>query len=112
MSQCFQGGADCDPSSLPERAAAFLSDRSLGTLTGPRRMGREALVEFVADAARSAGRRVAVLPSSPCNDPDVIVFLHWRDIDERLVAAHPGADVLFGQDLCHQVPSVVRVVKS
>lgn len=108
--QCFQGEED-DSSTLPTRISAFVSDRSLGAVTGPRRMGRENLVAAVADVARSGGSRVSVVPGAPVDDPDVIVFLHWKDIDEALVAAHPGADVLYGQDLCHQVPSVVRVVK-
>lgn len=109
MCQCFQG--EEDSTALPEKAATFVSDRSLGAVTGPRRMGRENLVLYVADAARAAGRTVMVVPGDPVDSPDTIIFMHWRDIDESLVAANPGADVLYGQDLCHQVPSVVRVVK-
>ena len=44
---------------------------------------------------------------------NIILFSYVNDyIDEDLVDRHPDADVLYGQDLCHQVPAVVRVVKA
>lgn len=101
-----------DPSTFPDRADTFLSDRSLGTLTGPRRFGRENLVIRVAEIARSKGLRVYLYPEEAVEDPDVILFDHWRDIDESLVASSPDADVLYGQDLCHQVPAIVRGSRS
>lgn len=100
-----------DPSTLAARLDAFCSDRSIGSLTGPRRMGRENLARLVAGHMRDSGRRVSLYPSDPVDDPEAIVFLHWRDIDEEYVASHPGADVIYGQDICHQVPAAVRVVK-
>lgn len=101
-----------DESTLSERMSVFVSDRSVGALTGPRRMGRENLVAMVADAVRATGRRVMIVPGDRSENPDVILFSHWRDIDESLVSENPDADVLYGQDLCHQVPAVVRVVKT
>lgn len=101
-----------DESTLSERMSMFVSDRSVGALTGPRRMGRENLVAAVADAIRGAGKTVMVVPGGPVEHPDVILFSHWKDIDESLVSGNPDADVLYGQDLCHQVPAVVRVVKA
>ncbi len=101
-----------DESTLSERMSAFVSDRSVGALTGPRRMGRENLVATVADAVRATGRTVMTVPGDRMEHPDVILFSHWRDIDESLVSENPDADVLYGQDLCHQVPAVVRVVKT
>ncbi len=101
-----------DESTLSERMSVFVSDRSVGALTGPRRMGRENLVAAVADVVRKTGKTVMVVPGERVEHPDVILFSHWKDIDESLVSGNPEADVLYGQDLCHQVPAVVRVVKS
>lgn len=101
-----------DPDTLDDRLDAFISDRSVGALTGVRRSGRDNLVEAVAERLRSKGVRVSIIPGSPIGDPEAIIFRHWKDIDEEMVDSHPGADVLYGQDLCHQVPAVVRVIKT
>lgn len=106
---CIEGD---DSGTLDSRMAAFCSDRSMGSVTGPRRMGRGELVDRVAGVLRASGRRVSVFPSDMVERPDAIIFYHWRDIDEAYVSSNPGADVLYGQDLCHQVPAVVRVVKA
>lgn len=104
--------AEDDLGTLDERLDVFVSDRSVGSLTGPRRFGRDNLVEAVAEKLRSNGMKVSLVPGSPIESPEVIVFRHWRDIDEGMVEGNPGADVLYGQDLCHQVPAVVRVIKT
>lgn len=100
-----------DPGALGERLDVFVSDRSVGSLTGPRRFGRDNLVKAVAEKLRSNGVKVSLVPGSPIESPEVIIFRHWKDIDEGMVGCNPGADVLYGQDLCHQVPAVVRVIK-
>ena len=39
--------------------------------------------------------------------PDIsgrtVIFRHWSDIEEM-----DDKDILYGQDLCHQVPAIVR----
>lgn len=92
---------------LRMRVEAFLEDRSADTVTGPRRMGRTPLVEFVRATAEDVGLTVW---SPGCEGCDVIILDHWSEIPgmEDVIRGNPDADVLFGQDLCHQVPAVVR----
>ncbi len=103
---------DEDPGDLDVRVRAFAFDRSAGSVTGIRRMGRIELVDMVSRILESEGRRVMRIPGTEISDPDVLLFDDWRDIDEELISEHPDADVLFGQDLCHQVPAVVRALGS
>ena len=108
MTECLSPLSD--PSLLESRTERFLSDRSADTLTGPRRMGRTPLVEFVAAAARRSGLRVWT-EADPVDRPDLILLDHWSGIPaaEAVIGSNPDADVVFGQDLCHQVPAVVRL---
>lgn len=101
--------AEEDPGTLSQRVSTFVSDRSVGAVTGPRRMPREDFVRFVADAAADAGLKVSVEPDGEVRGADVLVFMHWKEVDDAAVAANPQADVLCGQDLCHQVPAVMRL---
>ncbi len=96
------------PSSFPDRMDAFIADIAVGTLTGPRRLGRENLVRMFAEYIGTKGLSVMVVPGGSVVDPDVIIFDHWNDIDDSLLVEHPNADVMYGQDLCHQVPAIVR----
>ena len=105
MSCC---SAEEDPATLDARVSAFVSDRSVGAVTGPRRMSREDFVRYVADAARAKGKDVAVEPA-PGDRAGTLVFMHWKDVDDSVLASNPDADVLCGQDLCHQVPVVIRL---
>ena len=103
---------DDDATRLSDRVASFLSDRSTDSVLGPRRFGREALVDYVVDAARSRGLSVWT-EDGPVDRPDTMVFRHWSSMDvyRDAIDSNPGADILFGQDLCHQVPAVVRLRK-
>lgn len=101
-----------DPSTFPTRVRTFVSDRGLGALTGPRRMAREDLVRKVAEIASSEGHRVLLVPGDAEEHPDILMFYHWSEIDESVVSRYPDADVLYGQDLCHQVPAIVRGSRS
>lgn len=101
--------AEEDPSTLDDRVRTFVSDRSIGAVTGPRRMPREEFVRYVAGVAEDAGMRVALESRKDVAGADVLAFMHWRDVDDSVVASNPGADVLCGQDLCHQVPAVMRL---
>ena len=101
--------AEEDPTTLSVRVSTFVSDRSVGAVTGPRRMPREEFVRLVAETATDAGLKVSVEPGPGVMGADVLVFMHWKDVDDEVVAANPQADVLCGQDLCHQVPAVMRL---
>lgn len=107
MGYCLEPPSD--PSRLESRAEAFIADRSSDTLTGPRRYGRSQLVDFVAEAARGMGLRVWTV-GSDVPDPDLVILDHWSELGDAadVIAGNPDADVMFGQDLCHQVPAVVR----
>lgn len=100
----------CDPSqcqqsagTLDERIVAFLSDRGTTSLAGPRRFGRSELADRVSEVARSMGMRVSRSQSD--TDCDIMVLDHWSDLTSEPPA---GVDVILGQDLCHQVPAVIR----
>ena len=96
-----------DGSNLDVRVERFITDRSSSAVTGIRRMGREELVRFVASKAREMGYSVAV-GDDEAEDAQIALALHWDCLDD-VVSKHPGADILYGQDLCHQVPAVVRL---
>ena len=98
-----------DGSNLNTRVERFIADRSSSAVTGIRRMGREELVRFVAEKARDMGYSVAIGGDGP-SDADIAIAMHWGCLDE-VASAHPGSDILYGQDLCHQVPAVVRLQK-
>ena len=99
-----------DATRMADRVEAFLKDRSSESVLGPRRFGRTPMVEYVAGTARSIGLRVWT-DADPVEHPDVIVLDHWSELESHreVVDSNPDADVLFGQDLCHQVPAVVRL---
>ena len=43
-------------------------------------------------------------------DAGLVVFRHWQDMDADSVRERwPDSDIIYGQDLCHQVPAVVRL---
>ena len=91
-------GTSTDETDLESRVLRFLSDRRCEAVTGIRRMGREEFVAYVAETAEKNGFRICMLP-------------HWDRLEseaERILGADPDADIIFGQDLCHQVPAAVR----
>ena len=100
--ECAEGDAD----TLISRIDRFLCDDSAGAITGIRRMGREALVIMVASRARDRGYTVC-FDMDGTADPDFVILSDRTDVQEAH-AMYPGAQVLYGQDLCHQVPAVVR----
>ncbi len=86
---------DSDYSALRERVSCFLHDGSSDTVLGPRRMPRPELVELVK----------AVIDEEGLSDRFVVLD-HWSELTSDIIG--DGRQVLFGQDLCHQVPAVVR----
>ncbi len=99
-----------DSTRMSDRVLAFLRDRSTDSVLGPRRFCRAEIVEYVVETAESMGFRVWT-ENRRVDRPDVIVLEHWSLLDsyEGVISSNPGADVLYGQDLCHQVPAVVRL---
>lgn len=85
-----------------EKIRDFLSDVSIDALTGPRRMGRENLVQYVMEAASSEGYDVSLFPDVSGKD---IIFFNEQD---HIIQLSDDVEIIFGQDLCHQVPAVVR----
>lgn len=108
MVSCASSPTDEGP--LVSRVAFFLSDRSVSTVTGPRRYGRSELVVLVRETAESMGLNVWG-PEGGDGVPDMIILDHWSELDDarETISRHPGVDVMCGQDLCHQVPAVVRL---
>lgn len=97
-----------DDTDLQDKIRLFVSDRSIASVTGIRRMGRENLVRFVSGICSEVGISYSIFPDT---SGDTIIFYHWEGMDQparELLDKEPGKDILFGQDLCHQVPAVVR----
>jgi hypothetical protein len=98
-----------DDLDLQEKISRFIRDRSIDTVTGIRRMGKENLVMFAKEMCEREGMASSIYPDVV---PDgIVLFSHWpgmEDIMESLISEHPGIDIVYGQDLCHQVPAIVR----
>ncbi len=100
-----------DESCLKARVLRFLEISEESAVTGVRRMGRDAFVEYVASVAREKGSKVSMFPDT---DGDVVVFHTWEGREseiQEVLSINPKAEVLYGQDLCHQVPAVVRYAR-
>lgn len=98
MSSCRTDGPQCGGD-----IRAFILSRNADMVLGPRRMPRIDFVEKVRETAREMGISVGPIGSGCA----VAVFDHGSEIPRDI---DPGeTDVLFGQDLCHQVPAVVRM---
>jgi hypothetical protein len=92
---------DLDGADMESRVLRFLSDRNCDMVTGIRRMGRENFLAYVAEIAEKNGIPVRILP-------------HWKMLEPEayaILSDDPGADIIYGQDLCHQVPAAVRYNK-
>lgn len=92
---------------LQSKILCFLNDKNIDAVTGIRRMGRENLVDFLYRMAISHGKSCSIFPDVSGN---VVIFYHWGGIDEIIKEEKlEDKDILFGQDLCHQVPAIVRM---
>ena len=101
-------GFPTDDEGFSERVDRFISDRGYHAVTGLRRRGREQFVDYVVEAARAKGLDASVFPSI---GSDMTAFYSRDEAEktaERVLKERPGTDVVYGQDLCHQVPAVVR----
>lgn len=99
-----------DISVMDGRIRAFLENRYTEAITGPRRYGRTEFVGLVASTARGMGLLVST-EQDQSDGAQIIILDHWNDLGSvrELISRNPQADVMYGQDLCHQVPAVVRM---
>jgi len=98
-----------DDVDLQKKIDRFISDRNIETVTGIRRMGRDNLVDYVCGRCNSSGRQCSIFPD--ISSEDIIIFRQWHGYDEAMKSlrtSRPETDILYGQDLCHQVPAIVR----
>lgn len=68
------------------------------------------MVNCLVQIARGEGYRVSVYPEYDSGS-DIVVFRHWSGMTnpaKEIRRINPEIDILYGQDLCHQVPAVVR----
>ncbi len=103
---------DDDLESLEIRAVHFLRDRGMSTLTGIRRMGRDRLVDLVSDICDREGIPCSVFPDT--SSSEIVLFRGWEgtgEIMESMLSENPDIDILYGQEICHQVPAIVRYSK-
>ncbi len=100
-----------DDSVLKQRVLHFLHSKKDSTVSGARRMGSRALVDYVAAAAEEDGLEASIFPDK---DGDIVLFYTWEGSEDdmkEVLDAYPEADVMYGQELCHQIPAVVRYGK-
>lgn len=92
--------------SLEERMDVFLRDRMTDSIMGVRRMGREELVRYACMRAASMGIKASIYPDA---DEGTELVLFYQRSDMKDASGLPaGADIVFGQDMCHQYPALVR----
>ena len=73
-------------------------------------MGRENMVDCLAQIASMNGYVTSIDPDVKA-ESDIVVFRHWSGMSgpaREIRRTIPGIDILYRQDLCHQVPAVVR----
>lgn len=93
---------------LDAAITSFLSDRGNDMVAGIRRMGRDALVDRVITIATGMGLDCRMADDAPPGT-ETVMIRHWRNINADIIDDRwPGSGILYGQDLCHQVPAVVR----
>ncbi len=98
-----------DDIDLQEKIRRFLGDKSIDTVTGIRRMGKDNLVDFTAKMCIDLGIECTIFPD--ISSSNVIIFRYWMGIEsdvQAILLNNPSIDILYGQDLCHQVPAIVR----
>ncbi len=100
--------AETDDSDLEERVQHFLDHPEDSAVTGIRRMGREEFVRFVVSVGTKSGHDITIYPDT---SGKTVMFYHWDGIQSEsrgILKDDPKTEIMYGQDLCHQVPAVVR----
>ncbi len=98
-----------DDEQLLWKLKCFMTDRSIDSVTGIRRMGRINLVHFFKNLCDEKGVECSIYPD--ISSGTIILLEHWTGIEsiaESIESTVGPRDIIFGQDLCHQVPALVR----
>ena len=98
------------PDSFSLRASRFFEDPLADVLTGPRRMPLSEFMALVRAEAEAGCYRISDADGADRNT-QVIFFDTWVGNSDSMCEAHrrfPKAAIIYGQDLCHQVPAAVR----
>ena len=104
--KCVIVGDDMD---LEERIRAFILDKNSEMVAGRRRMGREALTDLVLKIAMREGLKCGRTADAPA-DADLVIIEDWENTDfDSISERWPDSDILYSQDLCHQVPAIARM---
>jgi len=103
---CALGAEDDEV--MIEKIRLFIHDGSIDTVTGVRRMGRGNLVNLFLDLCKEEGVEASLYPDVP--KKGVVVFSNWIENVSSMdsLKNNPDIDIVYGQDLCHQVPAIVR----
>ena len=103
---CALGAEDDEV--MMEKIRLFIHDRTIDTVTGVRRMGRSNLVNLFLDICKEEGIEASLYPKVP--KKGIVVFSNWIENVASMdsIRDNTDLDVIYGQDLCHQVPAMVR----
>ena len=104
---CSPGESDLD--TLERKLSSFLRDPDAEMVTGIRRMGRENLVDYAVVMCGEMDVDCSVYPD--CSSGNMVFFYGWENMDDvfrSMMDKNPNRQIIFGQDLCHQVPALVR----
>ena len=102
-----------DDRELRYKIETFLRDRSRDAVLGTRRMGRNNLVQETAEICGTLELSYSIYPDT--SGKDVIIFDEWyemEDVIKDILRKRSGVDIIYGQDLCHQVPAIARMKKN
>ena len=104
--------AESDLDALERKLESFLLDKDAEMVTGLRRMGRENLLDYAVVMCGDIGLDCSVYPD--VSSDDMVFFYGWEGMEEifdGMSSDDPGRQLIFGQELCHQVPALVRYKK-
>ena len=104
--------AESDLDALERKLSSFLRDPDAEMVTGIRRMGRENLVDYAVVMCGEIGLDCSVYPD--LSSEKMVFFYGWEGMEEvfdEMSSENPVRQLIFGQELCHQVPALVRYKK-
>ena len=101
-----------DDLKLQQKIRCFIEDRNITSVTGIRRMGRGNLILFFKKICDEESVECSIWPD--LSSRNIVVFDYWTNMEsciKELLKSNPNLDIVYGQDLCHQVPALVRLNK-
>ena len=104
--------AESDLDALERKLESFLLDKDAEMVTGLRRMGRENLLDYAVVMCGDIGLDCSVYPDT--SSDHMVFFYGWEGMEgifDGMSSEDPGRQLIFGQELCHQVPALVRYKK-